>query len=73
MLCVKFSHVTIHGCTKVWYHNLKHDFIFGLYNLYVKLISHLSTSILDKKKKAWLSSLHHLIRRWKYESLSLEI
>lgn len=38
-----------YGSARVWYHNLEPNFNFGLYDLYIKLISYINASISAKK------------------------
>ena len=45
----KIFPINFYGCARAWYHSLKPDFILGINDLYVKLISHFDSNIPIKK------------------------
>jgi len=52
---------------RVWYHSFEPDFIFGLYDLYIKLISYINTSISTEENMI----NHFYIIQWEDESIKV--
>jgi hypothetical protein len=48
VMCKNFL-TTFHEFSHVWYHSFEPSIILSLYNIFIKLISHLSTNIKTKK------------------------
>ncbi|KAJ6991069.1 hypothetical protein NC653_019323 [Populus alba x Populus x berolinensis] len=68
----KISPTIFHGFAQVWYHNLEPNLVFGLYDLYAKLISYFNSSILAKKSIIELSlSLNEKIKVLEHISKNL--